>query len=99
MYRSQFTIIFDMLKVMENRPIRTPLKILFERARIRSPYQQQKYIEILEKSDLVTLTGHAPTDLCDITNRGEQYIIFYNAIEGLLRSGFHAKKENLQRAS
>lgn len=80
-------IVYDLLKVLVGRKCETPLKIMYDRARVGSEYMRQKYIAVLETSGLATTTGHGLTDIIEITDKGRKYIELWEVVQRLLRSG------------
>jgi len=98
-HRSETEIVYDMLDVIKNREMPTPLRMIFEGAKIVGHRMQLKYTMILEECSLAKLTGHTHEDKANITTKGIQYITFYDAIEAMLRSGFRdqerKKKANI----
>lgn len=92
-HRSVNEVIYDMLDVIKNRELPTPLRMVFEGAKIVGHRMQLKYTTILEECNLAKLTGHTHEDKAMITTRGIQFLTFYDAIENMLRSGFHEQKK------
>jgi len=96
-HRCEHEIIYDMLLVLRDRPLPTPLYLLYGGAKVHSD-QQEKYYTILKECNLAIITEHNNVFKASITNRGVQFLTFYKAIEDLMRSGFRATQKNLQRS-
>lgn len=84
-HRSETEIVYDCLLVLKGRMLPTPLRYVFEGAKLIDHRMQLKYTTILEECKLASLTGHTDTDKAELTPRGVQYLTFYEAIENLLR--------------
>jgi len=96
--RCEHEIIYDLLLVLKDRPLPTPLCLVYEGAKVGSDIQE-KYYSILEECNLAIMTKHQNNVFkASITNRGVQFLTFYKAIEDLMRSGFRATQENLPRS-
>jgi len=97
-HRCEHEIICDMLLVLKDRYLPTPLHLVYEGAKVGSDIQE-KYYTILEECDLAKMTEHRNNVFkASITERGIQFLIFYKAIEDLMRSGFREQKERVQHA-
>jgi len=97
-HRCEHEIIYDMLLVLRDRPLPTPLYLLYGGAKVGSDIQE-KYYTILEECDLAKMTEHRNNVFkASITERGIQFLIFYKAIEDLMRSGFRATQKKLPRS-
>jgi len=75
--RSEWQILYDLLRVLEKRnEFPTPLRILFERAKVKT-YRQQKHLETLRIHNLILASGDLPTDTAVITQKGLLFIANY----------------------
>lgn len=82
-HRSEHRIVYDMLKVLENRDSAAKLRYLYRRAKIG--YQVQlKYTEILNDCGLAKITGVTLDDITLITSRGHEYLKAYRDLLRLM---------------
>jgi len=56
-HRSEEEVIYDMLDVIKNRELPTPLRMIFEGAKIVGHRMQLKYTMILEECSLAQING------------------------------------------
>lgn len=90
--RCEWEIINDMLDVIKNRELPTPLEMIWEGAKIKGRKMRRKYTRILEKTNLVTVKAFK----VEITPKGIQFLIFFEEIGRMLRAGIpeQNKKQN-----
>ena len=84
-HRSEMRIVFDMLKVLEDRNSPMTLRLLYERAKIGSAHQmQERYTQTLSDCNLARISGLTLDDTAVITFRGHQYLKFYRELLRLM---------------
>lgn len=81
--RCEWEIIYDMLDVIKDRELATPIHLIWEGAKIKGRKMRRKYTRVLEKTNLVTLKALK----AEITPKGIQFLIFFEEIGRMLRAG------------
>ena len=83
-HRSEYRIVFDMLKVLEKMDMPVRLRLLYKRAKVGSD-QQFEYTQTLNDCRFALLSGFSPRkDTAVITQRGLQFLAEYRTIMRLM---------------
>jgi len=83
-HRFEWEIVYDILNPLKDRQLPTPVKIALQWGKV-AQYSEEKYIDILEGSKFVEVTGNMAKPKWELTERGIQFLIFFEAIEKLMR--------------
>jgi len=86
-HRSETEIIYDLLKVLASHEIPILNSELYKDAKLASWDLQFKYLRILDHCNLAKITGMTNSDKAFITNKGKQYILAFDDLQHLMRSG------------
>lgn len=87
-HRSQEQIIYDLLKVLASHEMPIPNRLLYKEALLSSWDVELRYLRIITELDFAISTGVRDKDVTHITNRGRQYMLAYDDVQHLMRSGF-----------
>jgi len=87
-HRSQEQIIYDMLKVLSSHDMPIPNRLLYKEALLSSWDIELRYLTIITEFDFAISTGVRDNDITHITNRGRQFMLAWEDVEHLMRSGF-----------
>jgi len=84
-----------MLLVLKDRELPTPLKLVYEGAKVLQEQTQQKYYDILVQCKFVVVVGGGRKTKLELTERGILFLTFFEAIEKLMRGLIIAPQRNI----